>query len=375
MIGVKKMPDTDLSEHVAISSNESELHASQKDPRLINVIWFIGKRCNFDCSYCPSTIHDNFSKHIELKHAFNFIDNLNQYCLDAQKKFKISITGGEPFVHPNFIKILEYSYKKEKMYQQGVVTNGSLPLDVYQKAMNFLNNITISVHFEQKITEIDKLIDKIIVLNENKNIFLNVNIMALPGKFDQIETVMQKLSKHSVKFVLKKIDPPNKKELSEFYQGNKPKKNIYKESELKTSSEVKKEFKKIDRKLIQERQNEYYSQDELNFFKLNEKNYEWPNIKLHFQEKKMLINTEVLKRNNLNKWKEWTCFIGIESLYIEHDGSIYRGMCMQGDKLGNITDKINWPTEPIVCKLDYCTCTVDMCTKKVKDKKYLDMFK
>jgi MoaA/NifB/PqqE/SkfB family radical SAM enzyme len=369
------MPDIDFSEHVAISSNESELQASQKDPRLINVTWFLGRRCNFDCSYCSSMTHDNFSKHIELHHAFNFIDNLNQHCVTTRKKFKITFTGGEPFVHPNFIKILEYSYKKENMYQQGVVTNGSLPLDVYQKAINFLNNITISVHLEQKETDIHKLIDKIIILNEDKNIFLNVNIMALPGKFDQVEMIMHKLSKHSVKFILKKIDPPNKEELPEFYQGNKPKKNMYKESESKTSLEVKKEFKKFDRKLIQERQKQYYNQAELDFFKLNAKDNEWPNIKLHFQDKKILINTEILKRNNLNRWREWICFIGIESLYIEHDGSVYRGICMQGDKLGNISDKIIWPTNPIVCNLDYCTCAADMCTKKVKDKKYLNMFK
>lgn len=375
MIGAQKMPDINLSEHIAISSNESELQASQKDSRLINVTWFIGRRCNFDCSYCSSMTHDNFSKHIELDHAYNFIDNLDQHCTLLKKKFKITYTGGEPFVHPHFSKILEYCYQKKNIYQQGVVTNGSPTLDIYQKAIKFLNNISISVHFEQKATDVDKLIDKIIVLNKNKNIFLNVNVMALPGKFDQVKTIMQKLSKHSVKFVLKKIDPPNKKELPELYEGNLPKKNAETKDAHKNSLEVKKEAKRKHQKLIQERHDQYYSQEELNFFKSNAKDDEWPNMKLYFEDKELLVNSETLKRNNLNRWKEWTCFIGIDSLYIEYDGSVYRGVCMQGDKLGNISDKINWPTDPIVCNLDYCVCSPDMCTKKVKNKNYLDIFK
>lgn len=375
MIGAKIMSDDNLSGHVAISSNESELHASLKDPKLINVTWFIGKRCNFDCSYCSSTTHDNFSPHIKLADALNFINNLDRHCSSAKKKFKLNYTGGEPFVHPHIIKILEHCSKKENMYQQGLVTNGSLPLDVYQQAIKFLNNITISVHFEQTVTNIEKLIEKIIILNENKNIFLNVNVMALPGKFDQVERVIKKLSDNSVKFILKKIDPPNKEKLSYFYKGNTLKKDIQIIDNQSNLLDIKRKNKEFERKLIMERQNQYYNQQELVFFEKHLHDNEWPNLKLHFDaKKKILINSEKLKKKNLNKWKNWICFIGIESLYIEYDGSIYRGLCMQGDKLGNISDEIDWPTEPLVCDLDYCVCAADMCTKKVKNKKYLDIF-
>ena len=53
-----------MKEFVAISSLESPEHAMRKDPRIISVQWFIGKRCNYDCSYCSPFIHDNYSSHI-----------------------------------------------------------------------------------------------------------------------------------------------------------------------------------------------------------------------------------------------------------------------------------------------------------------------
>lgn len=30
---------------------------------VFQVTWDLGRRCNYDCSYCPITRHDNFSPH------------------------------------------------------------------------------------------------------------------------------------------------------------------------------------------------------------------------------------------------------------------------------------------------------------------------
>ena len=32
----------------------------------IKIEWNLGKRCNYDCSYCPSSIHDSFSPHTDI---------------------------------------------------------------------------------------------------------------------------------------------------------------------------------------------------------------------------------------------------------------------------------------------------------------------
>ena len=57
--------------------------------------WNIGKRCNYDCSYCPAEIHDNFSEHTDIEILKNTVD-----VISKMNKPRISFTGGEPCVHP-----------------------------------------------------------------------------------------------------------------------------------------------------------------------------------------------------------------------------------------------------------------------------------
>ena len=37
------------------------------DGNVFQVTWDVGRRCNYDCSYCPTHRHDNFSPHASLE--------------------------------------------------------------------------------------------------------------------------------------------------------------------------------------------------------------------------------------------------------------------------------------------------------------------
>ena len=37
------------------------------DGNVFQVTWDLGRRCNYDCSYCPMHRHDNFSPHASLE--------------------------------------------------------------------------------------------------------------------------------------------------------------------------------------------------------------------------------------------------------------------------------------------------------------------
>ena len=80
---------------------------------VFQVTWDTGRRCNYDCSYCPVHRHDNFSKHATLDELkantdflFEYIDTYMQYR--DYKYASISFTGGEPTVNPNFIPFIQY---------------------------------------------------------------------------------------------------------------------------------------------------------------------------------------------------------------------------------------------------------------------------
>jgi MoaA/NifB/PqqE/SkfB family radical SAM enzyme len=70
----------------------------------IKIEWNIGKRCNYDCSYCPSVIHDNSSPHTDINILKATVDTL---C-DLEKPIRLSLTGGEPCVHPRIEELIAY---------------------------------------------------------------------------------------------------------------------------------------------------------------------------------------------------------------------------------------------------------------------------
>ncbi len=67
------------------------------------ITWDIGRRCNFDCTYCESTRHDTVSpptpKH-NLEHTLKFIQD---YTLLYNQPNAILAYCGEPTVNPEFL--------------------------------------------------------------------------------------------------------------------------------------------------------------------------------------------------------------------------------------------------------------------------------
>mgnify|MGYP003353591974 CR=1 FL=1 len=76
----------------------------------ISVMWNIGKRCNYDCSYCPSEIHDLTSMHTDIHLLTNTVDQLS----GLNNPVRIMFTGGEPTQHPDFIELLQYIKNKKE---------------------------------------------------------------------------------------------------------------------------------------------------------------------------------------------------------------------------------------------------------------------
>ena len=360
--------ETIVNEHVAISSLESPEHATKKDPGIISISWMLGKRCNYDCSYCAETSHDNYSSHIPKERIFDFADQLEKHTLNKGKKFKINITGGEPFVHPQFMDILEYLKSKDTLTQLVVCTNGSLPLDMYERSSRFITNLTVSLHMEQADQIANETVDKILALNKIKDWFLNVNLMALPGKFDMVKNIMKKFKENDVKFVLRKIIPPPG-EVKKIEKSDKAK--IARAE--KTFNEDKRKFQLSNQESLQERQKNYYSQEEIDFFNQYENKKQWKNIRLHTTDSVVEKNTDELQARNLNSWKGWLCYVGVDSLYIQHNGTVFRGYCFAGNIIGELGKEIKWPEEPIICPFTWCNCNAVMPVRKVKENKYMNL--
>lgn len=89
---------------------------------LYRVDIFLTGRCNINCAHCSQKGYRQDHADIDKAVVFKVIDRIR----DSKLKTKISYTGGEPTLHPDFPEIVEYVAK-------------NLPFDTY---INLLSNLT-----------------------------------------------------------------------------------------------------------------------------------------------------------------------------------------------------------------------------------------
>jgi MoaA/NifB/PqqE/SkfB family radical SAM enzyme len=105
------------------------------------VILLVTNRCNLRCSYCPET-QEQRKVDIPLKYMFKILDRL-----DAESVPAISLSGGEPLLHPGFDKIAKYA--SSKGFIVNLNTNGTMLAD-YIQSITQLDYIRISLDGDEK---------------------------------------------------------------------------------------------------------------------------------------------------------------------------------------------------------------------------------
>lgn len=188
---------------VAVEDN----HAPKDD--WLRVEWNLGKRCNYDCSYCGSDIHDRTSEHMPWDVYTSTVDKLVDTAKSVGKITRVSLTGGEPFVHPRIIDMLKYA-KECGINRFSVTTNGSVGLQRYIDSLPYINYYIFSYHFE--FARHDKIMDTIVALNNHVkqntgNNQVHVHIMYLPGKLEECKQLIQFFDENDVHWVIRRIRP------------------------------------------------------------------------------------------------------------------------------------------------------------------------
>ena len=129
-----------------------------------------GKKCNFDCSYCSTAIHDNFSSFLSLdkiEYLFKLLDN------PIMNNKKLTITGGEPVISKEIFKLVELA----QQYDYNSITinsNGSASLNRYLRLLNSGVKLYISFHEEFST---DKHIENICKLQSSHPSQLSIKLL------------------------------------------------------------------------------------------------------------------------------------------------------------------------------------------------------
>jgi MoaA/NifB/PqqE/SkfB family radical SAM enzyme len=277
----------------------------------LKIEWNLGKRCNYDCSYCPEFIHDNHSPHTDINILERAVDRL---C-ELDKPLRISLTGGEPCVHPDIEDFLAY-LKQKNIYWVNLTTNGTRAGSWYLNNEIYFNHLVFSLHFEHDWQRVVKTINQYYDSTE-RDFF--VNIMAHHAHMDDVRKVVKEFQEKGIKFAVRRI---------RWTEGDH---NIF--------DDMRYDGKDLEWLLTQDATAK-------------------PNCRV--DDDKVMHANDIIKLH-LNKFKDWSCNAGIESLMINWDGDVHRATCRVGGSLGNIYQgTLVVPTEPIICTRDWCTCAADV---------------
>ena len=282
----------------------------------IKIEWNIGKRCNYDCSYCPSSIHDNSSPHTDIEILKATVDKL----MTLGKPIRLSFTGGEPTVHPKFKELIKYC-NHVGISWISVTTNGTLPYEFYA-SMN-IDQLVFSIHLEYDWKRVFNTVESVVDQTQIKVI---AQIMAHHDHMDAVLQLRAKCLLAEIPSTVRRI---------RWTEGNH---DLFDDMR--------------------------YNANDLNWLKDQEATVQ-PNTVI---DDKQLIHANDVIKLHLNKYNGWTCNAGIESLMINWDGDVHRATCRVGGSLGNIYEgNFVVPSEPVTCDRNFCTCAADIPLTKHKE--------
>ncbi|CAB4126061.1 COG0535 Predicted Fe-S oxidoreductases [uncultured Caudovirales phage] len=287
----------------------------------IKIEWNLGKRCNYDCTYCPSIIHDTTSPHTDIEILKASVDNL----MTLGKPIRLSFTGGEPTVHPKFEELINYC-KHVGISWISVTTNGTRKPEWYAKQR--VDQWVFSIHFEYDWLRVLNTITTVTAMCRSSKYVINV--MAHHDYMPEVKASVEKLKSYEIPHVVRRI-----------------------------------RWTEGDHDLFDDMR---YNLTDLEWIKSQQATVE-PNVILWMDKDYAQIQqhaNDVIKLH-LNKFKGWSCNAGIESLMINWDGDVHRATCRVGGSLGNIYEgNFTVPTEPIICDRNFCTCASDIPLTKIK---------
>jgi MoaA/NifB/PqqE/SkfB family radical SAM enzyme len=280
----------------------------------IKIEWNLGKRCNYDCSYCPSEIHDNSSPHTDIELLKRTVDQM----VKLDKPIRLSFTGGEPCVHPKFKELVAYC-KAKGVTWISVTTNGTLPADFYSALP--VDQIIFSLHFEFDYFRVFETIKKV---NKTFDKEILVHVMAIHSHLNLVRNVVWLLGLEGIPYILRRI-----------------------------------RWTDGDHDLFDDMK---YEPNDLAWIKSSEATVN-PNTLI---DDTIQYHANDIIKLHLNQFKDWKCNIGIESLMVNWDGEVFRATCRVGGSLGNIYQgTFSIPKDPVSCTRNFCTCATDIPITKI----------
>jgi organic radical activating enzyme len=182
--------ETDMiSEPVAVETNFDVPH---------QILWDLGRRCNYDCSYCWPAVHNRYEEHKSYGVLVSTVDKIiNEWSNSGRIRWNFG--GGEPTLHPDFLKLITHLSSKNQWTM--VTSNGTRDHRYWAEAASVLNSINLSAHFEGLSTEKeeDRFVRNIEAIckhhdEHDDDHWLEIKLMCTPQHFERAVNLKNKIN-------------------------------------------------------------------------------------------------------------------------------------------------------------------------------------
>lgn len=306
-------------------------HLETKNKGWFVVNWCLGSTCNFACSYCPESLHDGKRPWHSTENIKSFVDKVKTYHPDKQIYFEF--TGGEVTLNKDFIEICKFCTEHD--VKVGFITNGSRTLRWWEENKHYFDHVIMSFHSEfAKADHFCKVVELL-----HLNVRTHVNIMMNPSAWDICMDVAHKVKDiGNISIALQPLIHDLATELYDYT--------------LEQHEVINNQYDLLTKHIKWTKGFDYYR----GAMKAVKSNGSFSPRTAH-----SFIG------QNTNNWIGWECWAGVEQLIIDIDGSIWRGWCRVGGKIGYINDEnLVLPTSPITCTKNLCHCNFDIMSTKVR---------
>ena len=150
------------------------------------ILWDIGRQCNYNCSYCWPDVHNITDPHKTLVTLIKTADYaINNWSNGNPIRWYFG--GGEPTLNPDFEPFIQYLNSKNQWTM--LVSNGSQGSKYWEKNCDNYNILIFSAHFEFMkkelfIKNVSTIVQSLSLGTKNLTQFI-VKLMAKPGMIDQ----------------------------------------------------------------------------------------------------------------------------------------------------------------------------------------------
>lgn len=299
------------------------------DNKLFSVSWILGRFCNYSCSYCWPYAHSDKPDHQSLQTYIKTIESIKQQANDnGFNMFHWSFSGGEPTAYKELLGLL-YEVSNDSIHMTTNLSPGIKWWDRYLQMTKASRRRSITASYHHEFADEDEFVYKCKYLQDN-GILVTVNQVMVPEHFDMLYNRCKRMSDVGINVTLKPQSNPSASKVVDGY----------------TDEQI---------EILQTGFPQHIFDEEV------------LQVKLIDNEQKVWFIDQAERFNSFgfNKFKDWTCNSGYQSVIIR-ENEVKRSYSCHDQLLGTLNNGFKLFDEPKVCITPTCVSSADSKIPKCK---------